>query len=306
MSTLPCSAVESQASTSAQVTLFAMPKPFRGHIGLIQRNALQSWTRLQPCPQILLFGDDEGTAAAAAEFGVRHIAEISRNEQGTPLVNDLFRQAASLAEHRTLVYTNSDIILLSSFLPAVAQVTAAGLSQFLMIGRRTDLNVTEPIDFQSSDWETRLLDQATQRGRLAPRVCKDYFVFAQSQFADMPPFAIGRANWDNWMVHHAHQNQIPVIDATKVVQVVHQNHDYAHLAGGKTEAYLRGAEAQRNRSLAQGMHLVNGSTANWKLSAAGLSPCRFQSKLIPFLGDAGRFARLLLEVAGLKRGDWRG
>ena len=29
---------------SAMLTIFTTPKPFRGHIGIIQRNALKSWT----------------------------------------------------------------------------------------------------------------------------------------------------------------------------------------------------------------------------------------------------------------------
>ncbi len=44
------------------LTILAMPKPFRGHIGIIQRNAITSWTKLQPRPEILLFGTEEGAA----------------------------------------------------------------------------------------------------------------------------------------------------------------------------------------------------------------------------------------------------
>ncbi len=30
------------------ITIFAIPKPFKGHIDVIQRNAIQSWTKLSP------------------------------------------------------------------------------------------------------------------------------------------------------------------------------------------------------------------------------------------------------------------
>lgn len=51
------------------LTIFSIPKAFNGHIGDIQRNAINSWTRLQPECEILLLGDDEGTGKAADENG---------------------------------------------------------------------------------------------------------------------------------------------------------------------------------------------------------------------------------------------
>src|ERR1041384_2312036 len=101
------------------LTLYTIPKPFRDHIGVIQRNAIHSWTRLRPRCEIILFGDDAGVAAAAAELGVRHVPAIARNEYGTPLVSDVFAQAQRLATHELLCYINADIILTGDFLPAV-------------------------------------------------------------------------------------------------------------------------------------------------------------------------------------------
>jgi len=65
------------------LTIFTTAKPFRGHSGIIQRNALQSWKALQPDIEIILFGDDEGAAEAAEEFGLRHEEQVERNEWGT-------------------------------------------------------------------------------------------------------------------------------------------------------------------------------------------------------------------------------
>ena len=55
------------------ITILAMPKPFRGHVGTIQRNAIASWTKLQPRPEIILFGHEEGAAKCAQELGLIHI-----------------------------------------------------------------------------------------------------------------------------------------------------------------------------------------------------------------------------------------
>ena len=66
----------------------------------------------------------------------------------------------------------------------------------------------------------------------------------------MPPFAIGRACFDNWLVWRARQEGL-VVDATADVVAVHQRHDYTHVAGGKEEVYY-GEEAARNLELAGG------------------------------------------------------
>jgi hypothetical protein len=60
------------------LSILAFPKPFRGHIATIQRNAISSWMRLRPPCEIFLFGDEEGTAEVAKEFGACHISEMAR------------------------------------------------------------------------------------------------------------------------------------------------------------------------------------------------------------------------------------
>ena len=50
------------------LTIFSTPKPFQGHIGVIQRNAIGSWKQLHPDVEIVLFGDDEGAAEVVVQF----------------------------------------------------------------------------------------------------------------------------------------------------------------------------------------------------------------------------------------------
>jgi hypothetical protein len=78
------------------------------------------------------------------------------------------------------------------------------------------------------------------------------------------------------MIHYAYKLGIPVIDATDMVTAIHQNHDYAHLSGGRCVAYAMGDEARHNAKIADGMHLVEGSSATWKLTPSGLN-----RKLLP-------------------------
>src|ERR1043166_8086561 len=105
------------------LTLFTIPKAFHGHNAIIQRNAIRSWTLMQPRAEIILFGDDDGTADTAAILGVRHLPRVARNEYGTPLLSDLFQQARDAAAYDVLCYVNADVILMSDFFPAVQKVT---------------------------------------------------------------------------------------------------------------------------------------------------------------------------------------
>src|SRR4051812_19044732 len=93
------------------VTIFTTAKPFTGHSKVIQRNALKSWTLLHPDIEIILFGDEEGTAEVCAEFGLRHEPNVKRNEIGLKRIDCFFDRAQEIARHALVCYVNCDIIL---------------------------------------------------------------------------------------------------------------------------------------------------------------------------------------------------
>ena len=72
------------------LTLFSTPKPFMGHIDVIQRNAILSWQQLHPEIEVILVGDDAGTATVCQELGIRHIAEVRRNKYGTKYLASIY------------------------------------------------------------------------------------------------------------------------------------------------------------------------------------------------------------------------
>lgn len=227
-------------SDSSLLTLFATPKKFEGHIGVIQRNAIASWTRMNPRPEIILFGTDAGTAEIAAEFGLRHAPLIKTNEWGTPLVSDLFEQAEKLGQTPALCYVNSDIIFFDDFGAALQRV-ASEARTFLMVGRRTDVDIKEPIDF-ASDWATQVRDRARRDGVLQIARSIDYFAFSRGLYPAMPPLAIGRFWWDNWLLWKARAVGATVVDASRTVLAVHQNHDYRHTGYGRGKLDLMASE----------------------------------------------------------------
>ncbi len=231
------------------LTFFAIPKHFRGLTVIIQRNAINSWTFLRPRPEIILFGGEEGTGKITAELGLVHISEIARNEHGTPLANDLFEKAQQRAENDLLCYINADIILLEDFFKAVEMIS---LERFLMVGQRVDLDYCDPLDFSSKDWTNRLRKKVEEEGKLHGHTGIDYIVFPRGLYREIPPFALGRTMWDNWLVYKARSLGVQVVDATRMATVIHQNHDYSHHPGQEAGVW-NGAEAKKNVELAGGL-----------------------------------------------------
>jgi len=224
------------------LTIFSMPKAFLGHIRTIQRNAIQSWTLLSPKPEIILFGSDEGTKEVAEEFGLRHVPQVAVNKHGTPLLSDLFRQAERESLPGLMCYVNADIVLLSNFADAIGQASKC-FTQFLLVSQRVNLDVTEPIAFQTG-WETSLKVRSQDSGSPG-HTAIDVFVFPKGTYPNVPDFGLGRLWFDQWLIKAAVQSGIPVVDLSRVAPVIHQNHDYNHVPGGADQVW-RGPEADQN------------------------------------------------------------
>lgn len=285
--------------------IFALPKPFDDpHIACIQRNAIASWKALGEDVAVIIIGNETGIAETAEEFGAIHVGPVQRNEQGTPLVNDAFKIASEATEAKVLVFCNADVILLHDFKHALAEIVRGDCAdEFLAIGRRTNLDLQRCVDFSDRFAIEKLLEQTASQGEMAAVVCKEYFAFPRGQFDCLPPFAVGRGNWDNWMVAHSKRNGVPVIDLTNRVTAIHQNHDYRHVdvgTGGsaklkrrRKQCYLSGVEACENQRLASGKHVITGSTASHRLTEDGVVKNRLVWLNLDFWRDLPRFVRLV-------------
>jgi hypothetical protein len=257
------------------LTIFSTPKPFRGHIGIIQRNALESWKRIHPDVEIILFGNEDGAAQTARTLGIRQVPDVERNEHGTKYLTSIFDQAQDIARHPTLCYVNCDIVLMSDFRRALAQVSAQ-FPRFLMVSRRWDTDVTEPLDFQNTEWESRLGRRALETNHQRPPEWIDYFAFSRGLYLrNTPPFVIGRPGWDNWLLWKARAAGASVVDASKIVLAVHQNHDYSYHPDGEIGVW-KGEEAQKNYALLDGRQRFRTiEDAPLRLTATDIQPNRF-------------------------------
>lgn len=244
------------------LTIFGVPKPFYGHIAVIQHNALDSWAALEPPCELVLFGDEPGVAEAAARVRARHEPLIGSTASGIPRVDELFRRARATARFDVLCFANADILLPPSLTPAVTRV-AERFDRFVAIGRCRNVDLAERVAVPN--WSRLLTD-----GEMRPPGGIDYLVFSRDVYETIPPFALGRAGFDNWLVWEARRLRIPVVDLTDVVVAIHQNHDYGHLAGGRDTAYA-GPDARRNIELAGGeLRLFNIDDADFRLGVDGI------------------------------------
>ena len=268
------------------ITLFSAPKPFTDpHIALIQRNAIKSWTLL-PDVEVILLGDEEGLAEAARELGVIHVPNVKRSEGGAPLISSMFQLAREHGHGDLLCIINADMILMSNVVEMAKQVSKLK-ENFVALSQRWDLDVAQPIDF-SAGWQDRLSSIVRGQGSLHRPAGSDFFLFPKSCYTDIPNFIIGRAGWDNWMIHKARKEGWPVIDCTPSVMIVHQNHDYSHLPGGKPHyehpdtnenIRLAGGQAAVRYTILDSTHQLVGAT----LARPQMSAPRFQRKLELFL-----------------------
>jgi hypothetical protein len=262
------------------LTIFSVPKSFSGHIGIIQRNAIKSWSLLHPDCEIILCGDEPGIEEAANEFKAKYLPKIARNEYGTPLLDYVFNKVQQIANHNLICYVNADIILLSDFLEAIKRIR---LRRFLAVGQRWDMDITQLLDFGQPDWVEQL------RSHIAK---------------DLPAFAVGRPGWDNWVIYNARKLHIPVVDVSRVVTVIHQSHGYSHVYKSK-QGTCEGPEGDQNLDLLGDWNHVftlldatHVMTSKVLLPALGYKYLRRRWQTLPILNHSTRqFVRFLNRIA---------
>lgn len=224
---------------------------------------------MHPEAEVILFGDEEGAAEAARDLGARHEPEVDRNSHGTPLLSSLFGRADLLARHDRLCFLNGDILLTDDFLLSSNRLNRLH-HRSLMVGRRCDVNITEPWDFLQPDWNRKARSFAQATGKLRPAQWIDYFVFPRGLLRDqVPPFAVGRPGYDNWLLWKVRSMGVPLVDATQMILAIHQNHDYSHHPGGQSGLW-RDVEAQQNQALMGKGHFATIDNATHKLTPKGL------------------------------------
>ena len=226
-------------TTVPTLVIFSIPKAFHGQVGIIQQNALRSWKATDA--EVVIFGDEPGCAQVCQDLHIRHCPTVacSPNGTGVPLVSDAFQQVQEMIIADFYVYVNADIILLHEELEEILQTIRATVPRSLTIARRWNIDVAGNIDLSTHDQRWVLRASVHASGTMEGRLCGiDIFIFPRGILAWIPTFVVGRAGWDGRLVYEALEHGLPVIDATGQLTVIHQNHDYSHVIGGRREIFM--------------------------------------------------------------------
>jgi hypothetical protein len=164
-----------------------------------------------------------------------HSPEIKRNEHGTPIFGDAFQTAGMWQEnefphHDLICEISADIILGGDFRFALEAI--ADIEKPFVIGQRLDIDP----------------GAAPETAKLHDPAGIDYFIYRRGALGEIPPFAVGRTAYDNWLVWAAVEKWgLTVIDATHDITAVHVNHGYP---GHDSKADFRATEeVSENRRL---------------------------------------------------------
>src|SRR5262249_9375984 len=151
-------------------------------------------------------------------------------------------------------------------------------------------------------WEDTLRSLVRDRGRLLGSEGIDYFVFPRGLYSRVPPFAIGRTAWDNWLLLEAWRGGAAVVDATTVITAGHFNHECSH-AGGRDRVWT-GPEALRNRELYNSVSVFSLFYASHVLTEGGLAR-KTHTMIGPYLDLLEFRYPALMPASRALRGLWR-
>ncbi len=120
---------------------------------------------------------------------------------------------------------------------------------FLVVGRRTNVKLTERLDFNDPGWETSLRAEAKQHGWLASVLAMDYFIFQKGPWpGKIPAFTLGANYFDNYLMGSAFARGMDVIDTTEGITAIQQEY-YNRRSEAHVFKRARSPEAKRLENL---------------------------------------------------------
>jgi len=231
--------------------LFSSPKPRREDTEAVQISAFRSWRRIFPKSRILLFGDGVTWDTFAREEGLELAGPLPLGTEGGEVIQFLFEKVSVLAGDGMAMYLNSDIFLDLSAPAAVASLESLR-GPWLASARRCCLSQwAGPVLEKEVNWKM-FYARARKEGVWGEACAMDMFLFRKLSFQTMPAFLIGHMGWDNWMVYHARSQNIPVIDISKAMRLIHCAHDYSYAKGNSAPSRRDGPLEEANLKMLGG------------------------------------------------------
>lgn len=237
------------------LTIYSVLNAFDSPRDRIQHNAVESWLRLPVATEVILFGESESGARAFAEGLGLPLLSLSRNDNGTPLLGPMLRDAEAAASGEVLCYVNADIVILPGFVRAL-ELAMESYPRFLLSSRRWDLDLERELSF-GEGWADWLKKEVRKRGKRHRPTGIDLFAYRGFRYGPAEPgFIFARRAWDQWMVWRALDVEVPFLDGN--MMLVHQNHQQYRWHDRDATAH---AEMMHNRSVAS--RATNGRRASF-------------------------------------------
>ncbi|KAK3577853.1 hypothetical protein CHS0354_010414 [Potamilus streckersoni] len=190
---------------------------------LVHNNTIRNWLLLKPDVTLVIFTNDSKTGIVCNNHGLHIMPVRVANTGNVPVLKYMYLDAMANFNSQFYAFANSDILFtdgLINTLKYLLQSTNASKIPTLIVGRRTNVNVTNTKQF--STWQN-VTFMAKTKGELFPAFGEDYFVASPSfPWKDIKDVIIGRKGYDNYLVAYARRNNIFVIDATQTILAVHQ------------------------------------------------------------------------------------
>lgn len=236
------------------LTIFTTCRSFEiEEFAIIQRNALTSWSLLNPKPEIFVMGIEPGVTDICKEFGFTQVKEIEYTEYGTPLLNSMIEMAEEKASYSNMLLISSDVVIFQSMARALEVLVGKFKNQFCGVARKLQQPKIELLDF-SLNWQ----DKVKENVNYSLITSGDFFLYPKGFWGNVPEFVIGRAHCDNWLFYEAAIKNC-LVDMTGVVEIVDFIHTYSHLPKGWFKEKLQ------NVILSEGKH-ADFLNANWKMT----------------------------------------
>tara|TARA_R110002096_G_scaffold196183_4_gene378885 strand:+ start:2233 stop:2988 length:756 start_codon:yes stop_codon:yes gene_type:complete len=186
-------------------------------------NSLESWDRLSCVDNIFVFTDI--SEKTILPYSNKVSVFPSGEENGPPLVRDLFCASFENSDNDYFCYLNSDILLLSDFSDAF-KVCKEKWSNFQMIGHR--INWFDWRRFEQQETESDIKNEVINAGsKMHLDMGVDYFCFNrevyEKQMDDFPDFKIARQRFDHYLAYAPRRVNAEVVDCTSMVYCIHHD-----------------------------------------------------------------------------------
>jgi hypothetical protein len=198
-----------------------------------QYNAIQSWLRLVPASNVIVFAADQFTCEHVSQkfAGIQCYLDIECVDfhQRRTDVSCIWKLAREKTATEYLTFVNGDIILLDDYVATFQHLKQSRPNKkFVMVGQRTDITIDDFVDFSSRSVVENLFVRASSEGKYHGEWGIDYFLHHRSVFdigqIEFPPFLAGVFRWDNWLLSQfTIESSIEVVDATLAVRALHQD-----------------------------------------------------------------------------------